>query len=406
MTTDQAFAALPDDLRAQVSKAIEQYPGTRNVFLALYSHLTDLNDSSTSKKRKLTPTPSSSNTTAAATTSSASPLNVDEDKCLRIPGVSVQIPLRKRLDVILAPGGLVILQKPGAHISDPPEFVLGATQIRAVYLLPIPEKTRPHWALLITQKAASSEPLLATITADATRTVIKPTGAAAGELYSGDINDMVLLYFQRQNIEPTSVQTLPPGQTFVHVSAHRGSKDGVLYFLPGAVIFGFKKPVLVFELGGIRAISYSSITSSTFNLIVKYKGDVDDEAVTETEFSMIDQRSFEDINRFVDYHGLSNESLAEERRAKVDAKAVFPDELIRASREESKKDQQEQRQPTGKSADSVNFANHEFDSEDDDDDADFGAGGDQNDEEDESGSGSEDERSEDEEASEDIGDSD
>lgn len=372
MQTDLSeFELLPENLKSQIAQTVEKYPDTLATLLSLHRHYVqssnDANDAPSGKKRKL-------DNGSSATPSSATLTNVDESTALKIQGVSVQTPIRKKLDIVLATVGIV-LRKPGAPPTVPPEYSIGVSEIKSVLLLPIPEKTKPHWALIVSPaNAPQHEVFMATITEDTIKSVVKPEG---GEVYSGNIQEMVLSYFQRRDIPITSTETIPPNQSLIHVTTHRGSKDGILYFLPDAVFFGFKKPLFIFDLYSILSISYSSITKSTFNLIVKYR-ETGEKENHEIEFSMIDQAHFEDINRYVDFHGLSNESLAEERRAKVDAKAVFPDELIKASREEKKHGAQSQKHAD----EETNLNNEEFASEDDEDDADFEGGREEGDDED------------------------
>jgi hypothetical protein len=103
-----------------------------------------------------------------------------------------------------------------------------------------------------------------------------------------------------------------------HVKAHRGSKDGYLFFLSTGIFFGFKKPLLFFAFEDIASISYTSVLQRTFNLNIRYRvsGGLGEEEWEEVEFSMLDQADFGGIDEYVKRHGLQDASLAEERRAK------------------------------------------------------------------------------------------
>lgn len=383
----QPFVSLPEALRSQVQAATQKYPETLDVFLSLCNHFEGTsNGSGSTKKRKL----DNEGSTAVA----IDILTLDEDAALKIAGVSVQTPVRKKLDLILHKD-VLILRKPGTtSASSPPEYVINTKDIDNAYLLPIPEKAKPQWALIINplKNPATNqnkfEITMVTITEDNLKLVVKPN---TGELYNGNIQEILILYFQRQSISITSEATMPPNHSLICVSSHRGSKDGHLYFLPDCIFFGFKKPLLLFRLPKVLSVSYSSITKSTFNMTIKYMENLENEASGATnggdaksyqvEFSMIDQDNFDTINRYVESHRLNDESLAEERRAKVDAKAVFPDELIKASRESRTQDDDElpaskpsngTKEPaSSKKKSEVNFSTQDFDSDDDEEDVDF-----------------------------------
>lgn len=435
----EVLSPLPDELRRKVQGIIEKHPDTLETLVELCSYFTDKsndinsssNNDTSNKKRKINDSNIDSNNIAQPDTLETS--NFDESSVLKIQGVSIQAPFRKKLDIVLAKE-VVILRK-----AQTPEYTVKISEIDAVFFLPIPEKAKPHWALIIipkknTEKGTNLEVVMATIAEDTIKSVIKPE--TGGELYSGSIQEILLLFFQRRGIAITSNETMPPGQSLINVNAYRGSKDGQLYFLPDSVFFGFKKPLLIFLLSKILSISYSSITKSTFNLIIKYtenplEGEASSTSLSEYEFefSMLDQNNFETINRYVEYHGLNNESLAEKRRAKVDAKAIFPDELIKASRASGEGDVEDNLhsksnsnpisgpsqtsisgsgknksgQTKGTTTENGTLNGQEFDSEDDEEDEDFQDGKDEeegdddDDDEEESGNDNDDDDEDDDE---------
>lgn len=373
------FSNLPNNLQSQVTAAIQNDPSLETLFAQLMNFYENSPDTAHDvKKRKL-------NTGPVPAPSHSAPTIVDESSALKFPGVSMQTPARKKLDLVLTTTHLVLRKSD----TSPPEYSILLADIESVFLVPIPEKAKPQWALIVNPKKDEIdiknrfEIIMVTVADDNLKTLVKPQN---GELYNGTIQEILILYFQRRKISITSEATMPSNQSLIHVSAYRGSKDGYLYFLPDSVFFGFKKPLLVFRLLKIISISYSSITKSTFNLIIKYLEnplDSDGNANAygsssksfEIEFSMIDQGFFDQINKYVEFHGLDNESLAEERRAKVDSKAVFPDELIKASRETEINTDMEDKTVAVNSNNSVskevNLNTHDFASDDDEEDEDF-----------------------------------
>lgn len=322
--------------------------------------------------------------------------NVNEDSALTIPNLSVTMPIRKKLDLVLTENFLLIRKSP----ADAPEFVLNyhTDKVEAAFIVDIPEKAKPQWNLVLAFTKPGTEGyefFQVTIFDEAIKTVKKPV---VGEQYSGSAKEMLLLYFQRRNISITSDETVPRGETIFHATAHRGSKDGLLYFFPSHIFFGFKKPLLLFRLEDIRAFSYASITRSTFNIVIKY-WDVSINSEDEIEFSIIDQSHYERINQFVSLKELQNESMAEKRKARTDAKAMFPAELSRAQQEA--KGSSGHAQPMESMA--GDFSINGYDEDEDEDDDDFNSDvAEQN----ENGSGSDSDDGSDMEDDEDDGDED
>lgn len=128
-----------------------------------------------------------------------------------------------------------------------------------------------------------------------------------------------------------------PNERAVHIKAHRGSKDGYLFFLPNGILWGFKKPLLFIPLDRINAVSYVNVLQRTFNIMVEVDvshapqqeqqpkngtpgaqwDDEDGPRTEEIEFAMIDQEDYSTIDEsYVRRHGLHNRSMAEGRKAK------------------------------------------------------------------------------------------
>lgn len=137
-----------------------------------------------------------------------------------------------------------------------------------------------------------------------------------------------------------------PKEKAVHVRAHRGSKDGYLFFLPNGILWGFKKPLLFIPLDRVNAVSYVNVLQRTFNMVVEvdvshaphpeqaqqpkngqqagggggahWEEEEEERPLTEEiEFAMIDQEDYSTIDEsYVRRHGLNNRSMAEGRKAK------------------------------------------------------------------------------------------
>lgn len=101
--------------------------------------------------------------------------------------------------------------------------------------------------------------------------------------------------------------------------AHKGAKEGCLLLLsknefsPAYIIFGFKKPILLYEVGQVFSKSYSNITRITFNLTFVIQGEA-----KPVEFSMIDQKFHNIIDEFLAENEIQDESFAQKLREKND----------------------------------------------------------------------------------------
>ncbi|RCK57512.1 hypothetical protein Cantr_07010 [Candida viswanathii] len=101
--------------------------------------------------------------------------------------------------------------------------------------------------------------------------------------------------------------------TIIMVNCHRGSKEGVLLFLeensvnPAYVIFGFRKPILVFPITRIIRASYSNITRLTFSLNMSVLNNKDEQR--HHEFSMIDEKYYNMIDGFIKAHDITDSSF-------------------------------------------------------------------------------------------------
>jgi hypothetical protein len=148
------------------------------------------------------------------------------------------------------------------------------------------------------------------------------------------------------------------------MNAHKGARDGTLYFLDGWAFFGFKKPLLLFRAEDVESLAYSSITRLTFNLDMRLKTPYAEGL--QYEFAMIDHKHYDAINDWIETSGLHNQSLAEERRAKPIAKAEFSNELELAEAEFQSQRPPEHLDPH-QSAGTNGVANEDDDDEEDED---------------------------------------
>lgn len=113
----------------------------------------------------------------------------------------------------------------------------------------------------------------------------------------------------------------------VMVEAYKGAKDGALLMLTANeynqpyIIFGFKKPILAFDISKVQHVSYSNITRLTFSMIVTVVNEKKDSKVETLEFGMIDQKYFQIMDEFIKSQGINDNSFDEDLREKVTTNA-------------------------------------------------------------------------------------
>lgn len=234
-----------------------------------------------------------------------------------------------------------------------------------VLYTPIPEKQQLHFNYILLPRntalastksfpPADFEPLVFSVPATSPKSGIvggyaAQTAAQVSDSYSSLMHWAISSQLQSvNNTTATIVSTDPrvfasalrqphrPKEKAVHIRAHRGSKDGYLFFLPNGILWGFKKPLLFIPLDRINSVSYVNVLQRTFNMVVEVdvshapqqenpksgqpgaQWEEDETPLTEEiEFAMIDQEDYGTIDEtYVRRHGLNNTSMAESRKAK------------------------------------------------------------------------------------------
>lgn len=114
-----------------------------------------------------------------------------------------------------------------------------------------------------------------------------------------------------------------PNNDLVLVEAYKGSKDGSLVFLSpnkinqSYVIFGFRKPIMLFERRKIRSISYLNITSLTFSVLITVDNPDKPDGEELIEFGMIDHAYYQLIQEFILHQNISDNSFDDRYREKT-----------------------------------------------------------------------------------------
>ncbi|KAE8843684.1 hypothetical protein HRS9122_04787 [Pyrenophora teres f. teres] len=324
---DVAFAS-NHELRKRVHAAIDQNPAQSTLFRDISTYI--LNQASqpvaepAAKKRKLEEDGVSQNK-APATSGSLTGATTKAFKTF--PGVSFSIPQRKKFILELLDkkdGGIRAIGTNGSV-----EFAIAWKDVDQVFCLPIPEKAKKQHNFVIIPvhgdgvapvpdelKASPPEPIVWTFEEATGKNIVEGEDPGPGPMAEAIQHCLKHAGTGKQVIFPDAdefASAVPEshrkGEKAYHVKAHRGSKEGYLFFTEIGILYGFKKPLAFFDFAAINSISYTAVLRNTFNLVITTPtGDI--------EFGMLDQANFAGINDYVQKHGLQDASLADDRRAK------------------------------------------------------------------------------------------
>lgn len=306
---DPFLEKLPDDLRSKVIGVVNIVPESLPVFEQLYMHAA-ANADQARKMRKLD----------GEELEHTAP---DENQIIfTIKDASVLSPIRKKLNFILHLSPQT--RKPMLSLlkNGKPELTIKdlRTNIVMATFLPVAEKQNYVYIFISYENSIGgkhTEPILMTLNKNALLEQFRESG-----LLDSSVDDFTkcVEYMRKQAIlagfrisDPFFSSGSAANESF-HVECHRGTKEGTLYFLPDHLIFGFKKPILLFKSVDIEAITYSSITRLTFNVTLITKGE------QKFEFSMIDQNEFAKIDEYVKRKQVKDKSMSEELKAKSKSK--------------------------------------------------------------------------------------
>ncbi|KAF2625229.1 Rtt106-domain-containing protein [Macroventuria anomochaeta] len=329
-----AFAS-NHELRKRVHAAIDQNPSQSTLFRDISVYI--LGQSSqppaepTTKKRKLGESNGAQNGTAAPsvpTSGAGDTLTSTSTKAFKsYTGVSFSIPQRKKFTLELVDnkdGGIRAIGATGNV-----EFALAWKDVDQVFCLPVPEKAKKQHNFIVIPvhgdgvnpvpeelKPSAPEPILWTFEEATGKNVVEGEDPGPGPMAGAIHHCLIQAGTGKEVIFPDAdefASAIPEshrkGEKAYHVKAHRGSKEGYLFFTAVGILYGFKKPLAFFDFAAVNSISYTAVLRNTFNLVITTQ-------TQEIEFSMLDQENFAGINEYVQKHGLQDASMAAERRAK------------------------------------------------------------------------------------------
>ncbi|KAI4753242.1 Rtt106-domain-containing protein [Aureobasidium sp. EXF-3400] len=301
----------------------------------------DANQGPDAKKRKM-----QANAPAAASPSQAlnstAILNQKDlaNVLYSVPETSFAVPQRKKMTVQLAAdpqrleeGAIrVVHEASGVNLAVP------FSKIEQVFCLPVPEKATRQWNFVVfanqTLDLKSGDRVIEAEQIVWTMTETAPANVKAADGFAPlDVDTYVTSAMRSLNacikghgknvIIPTEQefssaipQSHRKGEAAYHVKAHKGSKDGYLFFLSVGIVWAFKKPLALFTFENIESISYTSVLQRTFNIVITTMPDPTTGEKQDIEFSMLDQADFAGIDEYVKRHDLNDASMAADRRAK------------------------------------------------------------------------------------------
>ncbi|KAF2018249.1 Rtt106-domain-containing protein [Aaosphaeria arxii CBS 175.79] len=403
---DIAFSGNPE-LRKRVHAAIDQNPKHSTLFRDISTYILNRTSQSVpepaSKKRKLDNSNGNNgvqNGTAKGA-DTANLLSASTTAWKTYTGVSFSIPQRKKLtlELVSGKGGGVR----GIGADGKVEFGIAWKDVDQIFCLPVPEKAKRQHNFIVLpvygdgvnplpedrKDAPPPDPILWTFEEASGKNIIegedpgpRPIASAINEsVKSAGIRKQVV-FPDPEEFVSAIVQSHRKGEKGYHVKAHRGSKEGYLFFTSIGILYGFKKPLLFFDFAAITSISYTNVLRNTFNLVVQ---SVDQEF----EFSMIDQEDYPGITEYVQKHGLQDASMAAARRAQklninppadnengVAGGADEESELTKAERllQDEEDEDEEDYEPPASDAESEGSGSDDSDDEDEEDGEDYDEG--------------------------------
>ncbi|KAF2229989.1 Rtt106-domain-containing protein [Viridothelium virens] len=429
------------DLLNKIQSHLARFPEQHTLFEEIAFYINNHNSISSTdgpnKKRKINGSGTPQNTTMSDLQAAVKKGGNWETPIAyyRVPEVSFSIPQRKKFmlelcsegsSIAKATGSLQMTEKGQGGIravntsTGKLEFGIGWNDIEQIICLPVPEKQQRTYNFLIipigndgvySETPSPPDQIIFTLPETAPKTAMfteshapsdlahfPPTEAEQETYVSSAIRyiNAGLRTHRKQVITPNEdefASAVPQphrkGEKAFHVKAFRGSKDGFLYFLGIGLVFGFKKPILLFQHHHIDSISFTNVLQRTFNIVITVSRsglgssvEGSEEKTEEFEFSMIDQAEYAEIDTWVKKHALNDHSMAQQRKAKkidpTNGKDSGAGETEGGAKSDRKRKEDKyepgELERAAKQADQELRDGEDEDDEDDEEDEDFSAG--------------------------------
>ncbi|KAF1921860.1 hypothetical protein BDU57DRAFT_564022, partial [Ampelomyces quisqualis] len=309
--------------RGHADRAPDEHPAQTDLFRAISSHILSRASHPSSaapaaKKRKLDAGTPASSASLASRTATA---------WRSYPGVSFAVPQRKKFTLELLDSTDGGIRAVGADGSV--EFSIAWQAVDQVFCLPVPEKAKKQHNFVVIPvhgdgitplpdhlHGAAPEPIIWTFEEATGKNTVQgedpgpaPMAEAIHHCLTHAGTGKHVVFPDADEFASATPESHRKGEKAFHVKAHRGSKDGYLFFTSVGILYGFKKPLAYFDFASVSSIAYAAVLRNTFNLVINTQ-------TQEIEFGMLDQADYAGINDYVQKHGLQDASLAAARRAK------------------------------------------------------------------------------------------
>lgn len=410
------ISTLPEPLRTLISGLVTSNPSSLPILTSLYAYLDD------NKRRKIAPAPvekgllNTLDTSKPGFTQLQDSLIKEETVIFEINQVSFQSPIRKKMNLTFhlvenkgEPVPILSIINPATKVAELLITELSKA-IKLCCLFPIvgnlvtvQKKIVVNLCIWLHDEYLdndSKDPIVCQLNLDLIKKYLIKTNKLPAnieaqlsvprdtkDLKLNAVHERIIDYYERQfrlcGIDLLSF--LPCGplnqfsvntdnaiaisnhstNVFLMVECHKGAKDGVLIFLNDArrchVIFGFKKPILIYSIDQVRGCLYSNVTSKTFNLSLVVVNDREEER--ELEFSIIDHKYFELVDEWLRRNNLTDGSFDEKMKEKQETTGNNTAALVEGGGEDEDSEEDEDYNGGAEGSD----VDEEFDSDADSD---------------------------------------
>lgn len=247
----------------------------------------------------------------SATATRASSANDAGTHLATLRDVSFLAPMRKKMHLVVSTSRLAASL--GAHTGTRAELHIDRQDVRYVAIVPVPEKAARLVNVCVFLKAnagpgcgnacdaAENRTLVftlpdgnisnATVTASGRRGLPKAAvvsiDSATSDVDNAHTLDAVPLVQhllslllpagvpvhapQAVHFTSTALQPHRKTEPALFTGAHVGAKDGFLFFLPDAILWGFKKPLVLLRHSDLASVGFTNVLSRTFDLVCQLR---------------------------------------------------------------------------------------------------------------------------------------
>ncbi|CAM0136458.1 hypothetical protein VKS41_006726 [Umbelopsis sp. WA50703] len=323
MTAGQLQHVDDPALRSEVEQLITKIPESGAVIERLINHFL----------KRASSDPSGTKSAKRSLDDNKDAADVRSNPKHRIMELSFTAPERKKMEVLIGERCIII-----QNYKSQFEQVISINDLDTLVCVPTPEKAKPVYTFILFYKNPEKNSIVFTLPNNGTANL--QTGDSSKSITVDDACSFFATVVKvPQIVRPdlsvfVSIKKTPTGQRQENfgVKAYRKTSEGYLFFLPGGIFYGFKKPTVFFRLSDLYTTSIHDVTQRTFNLTLTMskgkcplgiaqdmkRSNEDDEESEEGasyEFSMLDQTEYGVIDAYIKKHKINDNSMSEQRKA-------------------------------------------------------------------------------------------